>query len=91
MMRWSLCFLLCVLVNFTLTAQSPSYAHYGVREGLPSNVVYCAVQDHRGFMWFGTDKGLVRFDGNRFQVFDIKDGLPDSEVIGLFEDSQRRL
>ncbi len=75
----------------TSSGQSPSYIHYGVKEGLPSNMVYCATQDHRGFLWFGTDKGLVRFDGTRFQVFGKKDGLPDPEVLNLFEDSQHRL
>ena len=75
----------------TTSGQSPSYIHYGVKEGLPSNMVYCATQDHRGFLWFGTDKGLVRFDGTRFQVFGKKDGLPDPEVLNLFEDSQHRL
>ncbi len=91
MIRWLLFTLLCVSGRPTLAAQSPSYAHYGVREGLPGNVVYCAVQDYRGFMWFGTDKGLARFDGTHFQVFGMNDGLPDPEVIGLFEDSHRRL
>ncbi len=91
MIRWLLFTLLCVSGKLILVAQSPVYAHYGVREGLPGNVVYCAVQDYRGFMWFGTDKGLARFDGTQFQVFGMKDGLPDVEVIGLFEDSHRRL
>ncbi len=91
MLRWPLFFLLCVAGKSTLAAQSPSYTHYGVREGLPGNVVYCAVQDYRGFMWFGTDKGLARFDGSHFQVFGMNDGLPDPEVLGLFEDSHHRL
>ena len=76
---------------FGLSAQSPAYVHYGVGEGLPSNKVYCALQDYRGFIWFGTDKGLARFDGTRFQIFGIKEGLPDPEVLSLFEDSQHRL
>lgn len=80
-----------VLWHVELPAQTPSYAHYGVKEGLPGNVVYCAGQDHRGFMWFGTDKGLARFDGVRFQIFGIKDGLPDPEVLSLFVDSQDRI
>jgi len=91
MIRLLLFTLLCVFGKPNLAAQSPSYAHYGVQEGLPGNVVYCAAQDARGFIWFGTDKGLARFDGVRFQVFGMKDGLPGNEVIGLFEDSRQRL
>ena len=83
--------MLLALGPLCATAQSPSYVHYGVNEGLPSNKVYCALQDHRGFLWFGTDKGLARFDGARFQVFGVNEGLPDPEVLTLFEDSQHRL
>lgn len=38
-------------------------------QGLPQNAVFCLVQDHDQFLWFGTENGLVRFDGVRFEVF----------------------
>lgn len=72
-------------------AQTPAYLHYGVEEGLPGNLVYCGMQDRKGLLWFGTDKGLARFDGARFRTFDMKDGLPDPEVLNLMEDSKGRL
>ena len=90
-MRFSLLFFLSLWRLCLLPGQSPSYVHYGVSDGLPGNKVYCVLQDHRGFIWFGTDKGLARFDGTRFQIFGVKDGLPDPEVLNLFEDSQHRL
>jgi ligand-binding sensor domain-containing protein len=74
-----------------MAAQEPAYLHYSVGDGLPSALVYCAVQDCAGYMWFGTDNGLARFDGTRFKVLDMRDGLPDQEVVGLFVDSQCRL
>lgn len=37
--------------------------------GLSNNKVNCILQDARGFMWFGTDDGLNRYDGNKFVVF----------------------
>ena len=74
-----------------LKGQTPAYLHYNVEDGMPSNKVYCAVQDKKGFMWFGTDNGLARFDGSRFKIYGIEDGLPDPEVLNLFEDSQERL
>ena len=37
--------------------------------GLPSNAVRNIVQDKDGFMWFGTDNGLCRYDGYTVQVF----------------------
>lgn len=83
--------LLLVFGGLPCWAQEPAYLHYGVSDGLPSGVVYCALQDKKGFMWFGTDKGLVRFDGSRFTVFGMKDGLPDNEVVNMFEDSRGRI
>jgi ligand-binding sensor domain-containing protein len=72
-------------------AQTPAYLHYSVQDGLPSNLVYCGLQDPNGFMWFGTDKGLACYDGTRFHVYKMKDGLPDPEVISLKMDNQGRM
>ncbi len=67
------------------------YLHFTTREGLPSNKVYCAVQDASGFMWFGTDNGLVRYNGSEFKTFTVKDGLPDNDIFAVFEDEHNRL
>lgn len=72
-------------------AQDYSYVNYNTREGLAGSVVYCAAQDHDGFMWFGTETGLSRFDGSRFKNFTTSDGLPDNEIIRLFIDSRNRV
>ncbi|MEP7377503.1 MAG: two-component regulator propeller domain-containing protein, partial [Chitinophagaceae bacterium] len=37
--------------------------------GLSHDKINCIVQDKRGFTWIGTDDGLNRYDGNRFEVF----------------------
>jgi ligand-binding sensor domain-containing protein/two-component sensor histidine kinase len=42
-------------------------------------------------MWFGTDRGVTRFDGYAFTSFTLKDGLSDKEVFDFFEDSQGRV
>ncbi len=39
-------------------------------QGLPQNAVQAVVQTRDGFLWFGTQEGLVQFDGARFTVFD---------------------
>ena len=80
-----------LLIGLRLSAQTPAYLHYGVRDGLPSNLIYCGLQDQDGLLWFATDKGLARFDGSRFRTYDMSDGLPDSEVFYLKTDSRKRL
>lgn len=84
-----LIFFLCGAMS--VFAQSPAYLHYDVSDGLPSGLVYTIAQDARGLLWFGTDKGLARFDGTRFRNYTMRDGLPDPEIINLFEDSHQRL
>ncbi|MEO6066326.1 MAG: two-component regulator propeller domain-containing protein [Lysobacterales bacterium] len=42
----------------------------GTPEGLPQNSVQAIAQTPDGYLWFGTQEGVVRFDGVRFTVFD---------------------
>lgn len=37
--------------------------------GLPSNAVSDIYQDQKGFMWFSTNNGLARYDGNQMKVY----------------------
>ena len=59
-------------------------------QGLSQTRVAKLVQDDLGFIWFGTQYGLNRFDGYRFKVFAHDDKDPKSlagvEVFGLFKD-----
>src|SRR5688500_556373 len=45
------------------------HQQWQTEDGLPHNAVHCLAQDHHGFIWFGTENGLVRFDGVHFDVF----------------------
>jgi ligand-binding sensor domain-containing protein len=38
-------------------------------DGLPENSVYSILQDHLGFMWFGTLSGLVYYEGTKMSTF----------------------
>ncbi len=55
---------------------------WGMENGLPQNTVQALVQTRDGFVWLGTEVGLVRFDGNGFQVFDknTSPALPGNDV-----------
>ena len=49
-------------------AQTLSYKHFDVSNGLPTNEIYEIRQDNKGFLWIGCDAGLVRYDGNSFKL-----------------------
>lgn len=46
--------------------------------GLSHNTIYSIAQDERGFLWFGTQYGLNRFDGYQFKVFRHQPGNANS-------------
>ncbi|MDR2497630.1 MAG: response regulator [Tannerellaceae bacterium] len=72
-----------------------SFRHYEVQDGLPSNTVRSLTQDSRGFMWFGTDNGLSRFDGYVFKNFKPVQGdstsLGNRYIYAIYEDSHQIL
>lgn len=63
---------------------SQKYTNYSTKDGLPSNHVYTILQDAKGFMWFLTDKGMVKYNGKTFKTFTTKNGLPTSDIWEAF-------
>jgi hypothetical protein len=83
--------LLLLAGSFHSGAQAYSYIHYDAKDGLPSPTVYDITQDQDGFIWFGTENGLSRFDGKNFKTFTTKDGLPDNSILRVFADLGHRV
>ena len=82
-------FALLLAVALAAKALEPTtpLANYGrqswvMENGLPQNTVQALVQTRDGFIWLGTEVGLVSFDGNGFTVFDRNStpALPGSDV-----------
>jgi signal transduction histidine kinase/ligand-binding sensor domain-containing protein/ActR/RegA family two-component response regulator len=67
-------------------AQQYSFQSYGQSEGLANLVPLCLLQDRVGFLWTGTQNGLFRYDGARFEPFSVSQGLPGSRIVSLYED-----
>src|SRR5690554_6507142 len=59
--------------------------------GLSKNTVYSALQDEKGFMWFGTSDGIDRFDGYEFKDYGPllleQTGLGRAHVYSLVSDN----
>ena len=69
--NFSFIFLFAYLLGLcSLRAQTPVMWHYGEEEGLPGIKVFDLFQDTEGFIWIGTDFGLVRYDGYEFRLYD---------------------
>ena len=75
--------LLALLVVTKVVAQSPfienaRFNRLTLEDGLSQSSVNCIVQDHQGFLWFGTQDGLNRYDGYEFRTFHHDDQVPGS-------------
>jgi signal transduction histidine kinase/ligand-binding sensor domain-containing protein len=87
----------CLLVLFCLNSKSQQriFSGYSITEGLSQSVVNCIYQDSRGFMWFGTQNGLNKFDGYSFEVFIYKPNdttsISNNWIYGITEDRQGNL
>jgi ligand-binding sensor domain-containing protein/AraC-like DNA-binding protein len=63
------------------------YIHHQwtTRDGLPQDTIYSIVQDRKGYIWLGTDRGAVRFDGFSFKTFNTTNtpALKNNSVTSL--------
>lgn len=50
---------------------------------LPSHHIYDIQQDARGQMWFASNRGIVKFNGNASTLFTVKDGLPFNDIFHM--------
>ncbi|SDH24791.1 Signal transduction histidine kinase [Dyadobacter soli] len=58
-----------------------SVRHFTDENGLPQNSIKAIAQDSLGFLWLGTENGVVRFDGTNFKVYDKSNiGLSQNRI-----------
>ena len=81
-----------MVLSSPVLAQKPTlkFQHLSLEEGLSQSTVYTILQDSKGFMWFGTQDGLNKYDGYQFTIYrhDPQDAnsLSHNEVFSLYED-----
>ena len=66
------------------------FEHITVENGLSNNFCYCTFQDKEGYIWFGTENGLNRWDGNNFKIFKNNPNdsttISNNRIFGITED-----
>ena len=71
------------------------FTHLGAHEGLSQSWVKSICQDKYGFMWFGTNDGLNKYDGYTFTVYknDPHDEgtISNNGISSIYEDKKGNL
>ena len=71
------------LISSTLLAQTLPFKTYPIKEGLAQSIVYSIFQDSKGYLWFGTQYGVSKFDGINFSNYTTEQGLVHNRVISI--------
>jgi signal transduction histidine kinase/ligand-binding sensor domain-containing protein len=99
-MKYPLALILLILhcssiAQFQKFSSDLFFNRYSTDDGLSQASVNAILKDSKGFMWFGTDDGLNRFDGHQFRVYKKKAGdsttVTGNTVEALWEDSLSRI
>jgi signal transduction histidine kinase/ligand-binding sensor domain-containing protein len=67
--NWILTLILILVSIQGSIAQQYIFSHYSVNNGLSQSVIKCIFQDSKGFIWFGTQQGLNKFNGYSFDNY----------------------
>jgi signal transduction histidine kinase/ligand-binding sensor domain-containing protein/DNA-binding NarL/FixJ family response regulator len=104
-----LLFLLILFLPFQTTSQTniqteqnvhsqfnpPVFENITIKEGLPQNTVFCVLQDYLGYLWIGTEYGLVQYDGYSMKVFqpeeDNSGSISNGTIMTIYEDTNKTL
>ena len=95
--KWGVILILfyCVFFQPVVFGQEVQYDYLKEPVVLPGIQVNCILKDSRGFIWFGTEQGLVKYDGYDYKIFNEvtgkKNSLSSSKINSLIEDGDQKL
>jgi len=77
--------LTCLLSQQLIAQNIPLAYNFNIyNSGIPSNTIYNILCDKDGNLWLATNKGLAKYDGNSFKIFNLQNGFADNEIVNLF-------
>ncbi len=90
--KYNYLFFILLFIDCYYFAQTYNFNNYNTAQGLPQSQVLSIFQDHKGFMWFGTNGGGVgKYDGNKFTTFSDNDGLTNNVVFSIIENNKHEI
>ena len=85
-----------LFLQAVFTQESPVFfEHLTTEDGLSQNDINCIFQDSKGFMWFGTNDGLNKYNGYKFTIYKPKGWektqISSNLIFSIAEDRQQQL
>ena len=97
MFRFLVVLFFIVCTSQQVVGQKPPlvFHHLTVADGLSENTIRSIIEDGKGYMWFGCEDGLNKYNGYEFRIFrnDINNpfSISSRNITGLFIDSKKNL
>lgn len=87
-------FLLLITLHIEVAHSKPISYYYkqlGIKEGLSQSRVQSILNDHKGYLWIGTELGLNRYDRNHLKQYlhrqEDNTTIPSNDILFVAEDS----
>jgi ligand-binding sensor domain-containing protein len=82
--------MLCLYGNAQINISRHHFNSLTIKDGMSEGTVAGLCQDKQCFIWIGTFKGLVRYDGYKSKVSDNGNGIPQNIVDKIFNHSSQQ-
>ena len=79
-----------LLINYTYS-QNPFFKYHQLSKGSQNFRINKLYQDKKGFIWIGTNDGLLKFNGLKFSDHPIDTSLGSKQVTAIYEDDKNNL
>ncbi|MEA4935427.1 MAG: two-component regulator propeller domain-containing protein [Paludibacter sp.] len=83
------------LLNFALDRHALSFQKFPYKELLPNSSVKRIFQDHKGYIWLGTESGICRYDGYKLHIIKSNINQPNlltsGNILCIAEDQENRI
>lgn len=85
----------CVCSHSFAQTHDIKFDHIGIKEGLPEQQARSIFQDTEGYIWIGTQNGLVRYDGYNYKIYQLGSAklnrIVNTSIRSIFEDRGKNL
>ena len=83
--------IILLLATLSGYAQQLQFSNISVNMPLPAQECYNIMQDSKGYIWFSTEAGLCKYNGNSLEIFDKQNTLPEGSTYAVIEDTKQML